>query len=155
MVILKWNAFEHLFVLLSHSFLALCARLDWSFGNCFSCLGCLTVAPICSDYMHTEWTQCRNGWLPITNVPWHPNPPWAAILFLGLSVSSLFYDPVANVFHLISWTDMQLAIYSWSMRGLLDSWANQQMYERRIQAPIRVQVATNWGRIHYVKMMHH
>lgn len=52
--------------------LALCAGLDWPFGNCFSCPGCLTVAPICSDYMHTEWTQSRTGWLSVTNVLWHP-----------------------------------------------------------------------------------
>lgn len=58
-------------------FLALCAGFDWPFGNCCSCLGCLTVAPICSDYMHTEWTWCGTGWLPVTNVLWHyPRQPF-------------------------------------------------------------------------------
>lgn len=40
--------------------------LDWSFGNCMVCLGCLAVAPICSDNMHTE--LC---WLSGTNLLVH------------------------------------------------------------------------------------
>lgn len=37
------------------------AGLDRPFGNCLGCLGCFTVSPICSDYMHTERTGRRTG----------------------------------------------------------------------------------------------
>lgn len=118
-------------------FLTLCAGLDWPFGNCFSCLGCLTVAPICSDYMHIEWTRRRTGWLFVTNVLWHP-PPLAAILFLGLSVSSLFYVP------------SRWQMCSTSLAGLTCNWpfirdqweafsTAEQLYERNIPAPTRAQ----------------
>lgn len=57
------------------------------------CLGCLSVAPICSDYVHTEWTWCCTGWLSFTNALWHPPPHPAAILFLGLSHCFYFSSP--------------------------------------------------------------
>lgn len=70
-------------------FLALCAGPDWPFGNCCSCLGCLTVAPICSDYMQTERTWCGTGWLPVANVLWHyPRQPFC---FQDCLFSHCFY----------------------------------------------------------------
>lgn len=105
-------------------YLALYAGLDWPFGNCFSCLGCLAVAPICSDYMHTEWTCYGTGWLYLTNSLWHC-PPGNHFLFRACcSFTATLLEPTENLIHLVSRTDVQLAICLGSISGHLDSWAN-------------------------------
>lgn len=98
------------------------------------CLGCLSVAPICSDYVHTEWTWCCTGWLSFTNVLWHAPPPSSHFVFRAFSLF-LLLEPTESVYHLISWTNVQLAIYLWSLRGLLDRWVNYHMCGWWIQTP--------------------
>lgn len=103
--------------------LTLYAGLHWPFGNCFSCLRCLAVAPICSDCMHTEWTCYETGWLSLTNSLWHqpptPTPP-ATIFFLGACcfLTVILLEPVENLIHLVTRTDVQLAVCLGSMRQL-------------------------------------
>lgn len=123
MAMLKRKAFQHLFVLLQLC-LTLYAGLDWSFGNCFSCLRCIAVAPICSDCMHTEWTCYGAGWLSLTNSLWH-HPPGNYFLFRACCfLTVILSEPTENLIHLIRRTDVQLAVCLGSMSGHLDSWTN-------------------------------